>query len=68
MEQEGMGGDESLLTPLQRVLQTVGLVQLAEPESSVLTVAVAAKRLHLCLLCVATAFPGAAGGPLLAGI
>lgn len=37
-------------------------------ESLALTVAMAVKRLHLCLLCVATAFPAAAGGPLLAGI
>lgn len=37
-------------------------------EPSAVTVAVAVKRLHLCLLCVAPAFPAAAGGTLLAGI
>lgn len=37
-------------------------------EPSAVTVAGAVKRLHLCLLCVAPAFPAAAGGPLLAGI
>lgn len=54
--------------PPARYLKDNGAYATAGTESLALTVAMAVKRLHLCLLCVATAFPAAAGGPLLAGI
>lgn len=67
----GVGEDHACLTlalcPI-RCLADDGVSATAGTESLALTVAVAVKRLHLCLLCVATAFPAAAGGPLLAGI
>lgn len=54
--------------PPARYLADNGAEATAGTESLALAVAMAVKRLHLCLLCVATAFPAAAGGPLLAGI
>lgn len=54
--------------PPARYLKDNGADATAGTESLAQTVAMAVKRLHLCLLCVATAFPAAAGGPLLAGI
>lgn len=64
-------GEDACLTlgfPPARCLADGGVGATAGTKSLALTVAMAVKRLHLCLLCVATAFPAAAGGPLLAGI
>lgn len=51
-----------------RCLADDGVGATAGTESLALTVAMAVKRLRLCLLSVATAFLAAAGEPLLAGI
>lgn len=67
----GAGEDNACLTlgfPPTRCLAGDGVGATAGTESLALTVAMAVKCLHLCLLCVATVFLAAAGGPLLAGI
>lgn len=65
------GEDNTCLTlgfPPARCLADDRVSATAGTESLALTVAMAVKCLHLWLLCVATAFPAAAGGPLLTGI